>query len=387
MKILCLPYSLPTGEPMIKAFFSLLLTVLCLMPVSPLQADIVCVKKTVKANKSGKINLANSLTTVLGNKCPSGYALLYKVPKGEKGDKGDVGAQGPKGEKGSTGATGATGPRGPKGENGSCTFTNFPTEIPSGVTLTGEGSSATFFIPAPVPITAADVLVNYKDHKHPECTGSIDNPTAAPGKVCIYSDSAYSMGITERYSGQSFSEFFPFEKRAFLSETQCLDQGNGYLWRAHGCQNIPGRRIDDTTECYGLEKSSCPYYTYLSNNKFWSDENNKCYTGVHIDRYDDFEDLPEWDGAKCITSETKRQLYSAVSPIGSYVSFKEVDESQCENNSLYFYENSLSLEECLPFRSSCIYNNEDSACYKGSTTNFSTPFQVGSNATWAYTAP
>jgi hypothetical protein len=143
-------------------------------------------------------------------------------PQGLKGDQGAPGAQGPagaKGDKGETGpvgpqgiqgVTGATGPEGPRGLSGF-------SEIPQGVTTYGVVGGEFYSAAAGVdwgvttsiygvpPTTLSNELVvvhnnsivdnecNSKSCLSAEeltysarCTGSITNPSAPPGWLCIY---------------------------------------------------------------------------------------------------------------------------------------------------------------------------------------------------------
>lgn len=76
--------------------------------------------------------------------------------------------------------------------------------IPSGTTViglwgggaaTGNASVVDFLVnlPAPAPVPLAETTVNFADNGNatvtdadPSCTGSVDAPTAPPGKVCLY---------------------------------------------------------------------------------------------------------------------------------------------------------------------------------------------------------
>jgi hypothetical protein len=133
-------------------------------------------------------------------------ALLSNVgatgPAGAKGTNGIKGSTGPTGLKGATGATGAT------GQGATSIFDGG--SIPSGKTIRGawggryitavEGNqqnsyllSVSFPLPAPVPLTDSKVQFGANTagpvgDADPECTGSVANPTAPPGKVCIYSN-------------------------------------------------------------------------------------------------------------------------------------------------------------------------------------------------------
>jgi|GEM_PF-1946434 len=128
-------------------------------------------------------------------------ALLKDIgPTGPPGPKGATGAKGAAGAKGSTGSTGATGATGASAFDGG--------SIPSGVTIKGawggryiaavEGNqqnsyllSVSFPLPAPQPLTDSKVQFGATTagpvgDADPACTGTVANPTAPAGKVCIY---------------------------------------------------------------------------------------------------------------------------------------------------------------------------------------------------------
>lgn len=152
-------------------------------------ADLLCVKKQVTTK--AKIDLSNQIKIVKKDNCPKGFVQLINTEdlKGEKGDKGD------KGE------TGAQGLKGDKGEAGTCLLEG--KYLPGGITLTGyvsapsvvkegykeglntieqvgdvDGVIVSLFMPSTAEIEIADPS---------ECTGSMANPTAPAGKVCVYS--------------------------------------------------------------------------------------------------------------------------------------------------------------------------------------------------------
>ena len=131
-------------------------------------------------------------------------ALLKDI--GPTGPAGPKGATGAKGAAGSKGAKGATGPTGATGAAGTSVFDGG--SIPSGATIRGawggryitavEGSqqnsyllSVSFPLPAPVALTDSNVQFGASTagpvgDADPACNGSVANPTAPAGKVCIY---------------------------------------------------------------------------------------------------------------------------------------------------------------------------------------------------------
>lgn len=132
---------------------------------------------------------------------------------GAKGDKGEPGIPGAKGADGQPGAPGAPGAVGAQGARGASAFDT----IPSGTTVRGvigmgNGNATSFMwttasLPAPAPqsfalndIIIADTpaLLSECPNATPclsaqefakvigRCQGTPENPTAAPGTVCIY---------------------------------------------------------------------------------------------------------------------------------------------------------------------------------------------------------
>lgn len=415
----------------------LLLVAIIFCFVSVSYAEIVCVKKQVKANKKGVVNLTNSVR-VESKTCKSGYKLLYTIPKGKKGDTGETGATGPKGPKGDKGDTGATGPKGDIGNCTSCN-NNILSEIPSGTTITGQGSSGTFFIPAPVPITGDDVLVNYKEFKHPECQGSVENPTAAPGKVCVY---ATSNNSSRAYNLFTDSDNFPRNKILFKEtatdflEIECNQPG--YRWQIEGSSHIPGRRIDDNSICPHQQNMNKYHYVHwdedskvcvasdyyinevTTEERYWDgsqcltkltykDTNRQVQVYKEVDDNNDnaemtqqdcvggrrgYVDIPTWINGKCVTSETGKEVVGRIHYNNGWTSLTVnlnsiYDEQSCSsahcNPYGYTYLIDIPEDECLTYMS-CQYNSKG-ICYKGSKYGFSTPFYVGDGATWAYTAP
>jgi len=133
-------------------------------------------------------------------------------PAGLKGDKGD---KGDKGEKGDTGSTGPAGPIGPT--------------LPQGVTETGtwafSGSTVAEYAPIsfgiPLAVTpTVEVLPapteeeeeNGEEPTTANCPGSIAEPAAASGFLCVYTfteiaGTAYFSGLTTVYKGGAVLAF------------------------------------------------------------------------------------------------------------------------------------------------------------------------------------
>lgn len=135
-----------------------------------------------------------------------------QLPRGEQGPRGE---HGPQGERGATGPQGSTGPEGPQGEQGPSGYSIFDGPPPSGTTLTGylaqqlplaSGKKAAWAVSFPValePTQPASVRFAPSVSDAPPgqvdaaCTGNHMQPTAPPGKVCIYSLGASGTGGVE----------------------------------------------------------------------------------------------------------------------------------------------------------------------------------------------
>lgn len=100
-------------------------------------------------------------------------------------------------------AAGAQGPTGPAGPAGRSALEPLQTgETVRGVIGGGgagvEGAqwyfTATFPIPMKAPLTNADIMVDGNDEVGGACTGTYGNPTAPPGKVCVYLEPSSSNG-------------------------------------------------------------------------------------------------------------------------------------------------------------------------------------------------
>jgi hypothetical protein len=130
---------------------------------------------------------------------------------GPKGDKGDAGANGGAGAAGPTGPQGAQGPQGPQGSPWTAGGT-----LPKGATETGTwgfGSAVgsprepiSFAIPLDEAPEEADVhYLAVGGGETTECPGTVANPEAAEGQVCIYTEESTeatyvgSFGFPRRY--------------------------------------------------------------------------------------------------------------------------------------------------------------------------------------------
>ncbi|MDQ3726529.1 MAG: hypothetical protein M3335_11690 [Actinomycetota bacterium] len=135
-----------------------------------------------------------------------------ELPRGERGPQGTIGPKGATGPRGPTGATGAGGLQGATGPSGYSIFDGPP---PSGTTLTGyivqqlplaSGKKAAWAVSFPVALDpsqpasirfspgVSDAAPGQVDT---ECTGSHLQPTAPPGKVCIYNRGASGTSLIQ----------------------------------------------------------------------------------------------------------------------------------------------------------------------------------------------
>jgi len=116
-------------------------------------------------------------------------------PQGVPGAKGADGAPGAKGDVGATGAMGVTGAKGATGTDG--TFSTEP--LPSGETLTGVwvGSAGSAGVPVGPQISFPIALGGELTASHfvapaatppAECPGSLSEPKAATGHLCVYAE-------------------------------------------------------------------------------------------------------------------------------------------------------------------------------------------------------
>ena len=109
-------------------------------------------------------------------------------PAGPPGVKGDTGAPGPAGKDGPTGPQGPQGQQGPPGPT--------ETQLPSGETSTGVwafsnlgvGMFGFASISFPLRVEPAPALHFLPEGASPtvECPGTVTEPEAAPGQLCIY---------------------------------------------------------------------------------------------------------------------------------------------------------------------------------------------------------
>jgi hypothetical protein len=118
---------------------------------------------------------------------------------GPKGDTGAPGSNGAPGAPGAKGATGPTGPTGPEGEAGEPGVLHPGETLPSEATETGawrflsNGESSQYVpisFPIPLSVAGAEGItpISVKDGvlTDPECPGTVMDPQAEPGVLCIY---------------------------------------------------------------------------------------------------------------------------------------------------------------------------------------------------------
>ncbi len=160
-------------------------------------------------------------------------------PAGPQGSPGAAGAPGGVGGKGASGVTGPTGPEGEEGPPG-------PTEtiLPAGETSTGlwafkdkgvEETSMTISFPLRVvPQPEFATQTNWLLPDEPptaNCPGSVTNPEAAPGQVCLYVLGITNAGSFARHVPQLHQTYTPDETSgwggSFLIEEGMEGFGNG----------------------------------------------------------------------------------------------------------------------------------------------------------------
>jgi hypothetical protein len=118
-------------------------------------------------------------------------AKKYAGKPGPAGPQGPVGPQGGKGDPGAPGAPGADGDPGPKGDPGDPWTAGGV--LPSEETETGAwgvGPAGVGFVSFSynLPLTAAPTIKYLKkgEGETAECPGTVDEPEAEPGFLCIY---------------------------------------------------------------------------------------------------------------------------------------------------------------------------------------------------------
>ena len=166
---------------------------------------------------------ASAATTLLitSNQIKNGTIRTADLAKGAR-----AALRGKTGATGTTGQTGPQGPQGPKGDTGrqgEPGISAFAGAIPSGTTVRGYYERQDYVpsgkkvrigvsLPAPAPVDLDADHVNFGASSgyadaDPECTGSNSNPTAPPGKVCIYSFGLSGIDQPEGTSGRMSNRF------------------------------------------------------------------------------------------------------------------------------------------------------------------------------------
>jgi hypothetical protein len=123
-----------------------------------------------------------------------------KALKGNRGPRGLRGAQGPQGATGAQGVHGIQGTQGVQGPPGP-----FPEVLPEGKTIRGDfyilgrataggqqsGDSISFVYPLASPIPdASQHFIAAGTAPPADCPGTVANPQAAPGTLCVYEQGA-----------------------------------------------------------------------------------------------------------------------------------------------------------------------------------------------------
>ena len=142
-------------------------------------------------------------------------------PAGSGGAKGETGPAGAKGEKGATGAAGAPGGKGATGASGATGFTE---TLPPGKTETGTWAVAgnepigtqvyeqvSFPIPLREPAEGVDHFLSHEETVEQtgpaDCKGTLEHPTAAPGKLCFYTLEDVGLGGPSMNFGEWFNGY------------------------------------------------------------------------------------------------------------------------------------------------------------------------------------
>ena len=126
--------------------------------------------------------------------------------------------------RGNRGPRGLTGPQGPGGAAGAPGTSVFSGSIPSGMTVRGGVSlrgtpplESTVNLPAPAPVALDAAHVQFTDSagnialdEDVTCTGETTNPTAPPGKVCLYAIDANGGQASGESVGASLASRYAF---------------------------------------------------------------------------------------------------------------------------------------------------------------------------------
>jgi hypothetical protein len=124
-------------------------------------------------------------------------------PAGAVGGTGPAGPQGPAGVAGGAGAAGAAGKEGKEGPPGTTGFTKtlpsgaaeqgvWTAETPQGSPQPGLGAIS-FTIPLAGPLDDSHVFYVAFETEVPQCPGSVEEPLAEKGDLCVYAGAATSL--------------------------------------------------------------------------------------------------------------------------------------------------------------------------------------------------
>ena len=185
-----------------------------------------------------------------------------KGATGTAGPAGPAGAPGAKGDAGAPGKTGATGPEGPPGATGPAgpTETVLPFEETStGVwAFSGKGigrgeyvaiSFPLRIIPAPGEFLPTTNLIGPEDDPTTQCPGSVSDPQAAQGELCLYAKELKNANLFSQVSvDRSSGTIFEF----IMQSDEQEGWGNG-TWAVTACPPPPTEEEEEE----GVE-ADCP---------------------------------------------------------------------------------------------------------------------------------
>ena len=159
------------------------------------------------------IVIAVSVAGVSGAREGSAGRSDEAVAAQKRGKRGPQGPRGPRGPIGPTGATGATGPQGVVGATGARgPAGTTPAALPSGETLRGgfggsvENSfgaglvSADVTYSVPLSFNPTLRIVQRNDSPPSQCPGTVSNPQAAGGNLCVFVGVANNVGAVQGYA-------------------------------------------------------------------------------------------------------------------------------------------------------------------------------------------
>ena len=159
---------------------------------------------------------------------------------------GETGGAGPQGEKGATGTQGEkgeVGEAGPKGEPGSPWAVGG--KLPTGKTETGTWSAGPFeaegrqlvSISFPIPLAFAFPeeqihLLSVGEGETPECPGTVNEPKAASGNLCIYAEELGHLSLKLKHLSPTWPASYP---SGVVLEAEYASEGFGFgTWAVTG---------------------------------------------------------------------------------------------------------------------------------------------------------